>query len=75
MASAGIELLSMGSEVNEHLLAKLADKLYADRLEEFGTKIIRLGHAECRNIIHDAGGVSWAQCNAVSYICCEINSK
>ena len=63
----------MDIEVNEQLLAKLADKLYAERLEEFGTKIIRLGHAECRNIIHDAGENSWKQCQAVSCIYSEIN--
>ena len=75
MASGGSEPHSMDTEVNEQLLAKLADKLYTERLEEFGTKIIRLGHAQCRNIIHDAGGISWAQCYAVSCICCEINQK
>ena len=72
MACGGIELRSMDGEVTGQLLVSLADKLYAERLERFGTKVIGLGHAECRNIIHDADGDSWAQCYAVSCIIVQL---
>ena len=72
MACGGIEPFSTESELNEQLLARLADKLYPEHLKRFATEVIGFGDAKYSHIIHDAGGDSWAQCHAVSRLTMRI---
>ena len=58
---------SLSSAVTEELLVTVAEKLYAQHLQEFASTLVGLDAAEYNEILKEAGDDAGKQCIAVSF--------